>query len=305
MRPRSQSGTAPRPIRWPSPARTSGHEGDGAPPAGEPGAGAHRPFGLDPRDLCGEAGPELTRGLGFRTSLDPAAPPAPGTPEPRWLPLGHLAHADDRVCVELSAEVAGPLIAQLFGGRAGAGTADLAEPGRRSASWMALSTLMCGCLAEAFSRCLGGQRVDPIAGDAPRASGPKAGTGASLTARLSTPAAAGWLRLVPAVLSGTAAGAAAAAPEAPSPGSIAGAAPVDAGWAARARAQTLLLEMQLALEVARVRIPLHRLTRLRPGDVIPIEPPRTLRLMSGGRSIAQLPVADLGPGRKPPREEQP
>lgn len=293
----------PRPVRWPEattepPAATSPQARAAAAAAATPPAETlpHGPFGIAPSSLVDEAAPELAQALGLRLSLALVPPESGDDPDTagradRWAPLAILSRAGERHLLELDPPLVTLLLEIALGGDPRLG-GHAPVPGRQTAGWAMLATMLSGALAGACNRCLsGGARVSAEAVAQASAVGGAEERG-RLALRLDTEGGGGILSLrrLPHEAPHGARPSAAAAPAA----AAGPAASADGGaWRARAQALAAEVETEVTLQLGEIRMPLAALLRLGPGDMLPIERPRLLRLVSGGRVISTMPATAL------------
>jgi flagellar motor switch/type III secretory pathway protein FliN len=339
MRAQAASFHQPSPISWPRIPVASAAGGTER----NPDATAAGPdtlellFGVPLRAFCDQAGADLSQALGFQLALAEQAPAdAENTPDSANMVLmGILERGRERVRVELDTALAAPLVERTFGGPEGPATAHAegrtCVPGSMSASLRAIQTLVTVTIAEALRRS-GAGVVQPRPAD-PTARLPatpdwlgQSGEPRSFALALRARSLTGLLRIVhlppPAEpVAANADPASEAAAQVRADGASARtdrdrdrdrdrgtgrnrAAPMPERWAERAHALALGIELGVSLQLSELRMPLTRLCALRPGDIIPIDRPRTLSLMSGGKAIARLPAGTLqaqpGPGEHRP-----
>jgi hypothetical protein len=221
-------------------------------------------------------------------TAEPADPPEAGAGAitAERLLLCVLQDGTEAIRLELDADVAGPLAARIFG--AAAGEIGGMMPGTRSASWQAVRTLMSEALREAFVRAGAGGMLRADMSETPPTS---ADCGRAHGLRLHLPDAEEglmWLRPTEGSLG-------MAENKQPPPAAARVEAPEhDPSWRRRVEALARRTELGVTLQIAELRIPLAAVSRLKPGDILPIRRPRQLRLLSGGTAIATLPAAALG-----------
>jgi flagellar motor switch/type III secretory pathway protein FliN len=269
-----------RPVTWPRALGVAAPAAAG--PATKP---AILPFDVLLADLAAQIGPELARSLGFGLAAEvvPQHDDEPLQDEGDRLPLCLLQDGASALRLELEAGLAGPLAARMFG--ASPGDAYSPAPGARSASWQALRRLMSEALREAFLRA-GARGVLTIGMDE-QAARQNEGGGHAVRLRLAEADGLLWLR--PAELAPQAD----SEPKAASAARQPAAATSDPEWRRRAEALARQMELGVTLQIAELRLPLAAVSRMRPGDILPVRRPRQLRLMSGGTAIATLSAASL------------
>lgn len=241
--------------------------------------------------LAAGLGPELTRLFGLRTSARAAAEAGPGTADdgarrPQLL-VARLRPAAGGTALPLellaSAVDIGLLLELLFGGRPTEGGAAPALP-PHSASWATLSRFLGQAVVRALA-VTGG--AAPFTVVAPATPAVDAGPPPPWRFSLDLEGARAVLGL-----------------RAPRPRPPAPPAPDPAQWRQRALERTLDLALPVALKLAELRLPLAEVSALRPGAILPLERPETVRLLVGGQPFAEIAAEHFHPA-SPPEGEQP
>lgn len=285
----------PRPMVWPRAERGGGLPRATGAAAAPPPAGTALP--LDPATLAAALAPELGRlfALQVQPSASAGVPARPVTVARLPLARGQ-AEPETRgaagpatwLQLAVDAGTAGSALSRLYGAPGSVADGEPALPAgvAGTAAWLAFARL----LAMALARALDGLGLPPAG--APAVEG-RPVPAEPLPGAIDMALDLGGTRL--GLMLAAEGGAAPTEPDrAPAAGD---------GFGARLRAQVQAVTLPVTLRLAGWRLPVGRVAALRAGDVLPIEAPRHLDVMVGGRRIARLPADGFVDRGVPPRED--
>lgn len=271
------------------------------PPEPEPEAVAIEPappLGFNVAAFGATLGPELSRSAGVRVAVRPIETDGGQRDPQAMLVLARLPLKDGSLLFTLDRAGGSALLDRMFGSRPRDACPPLDRLPPASGSWLAFARLLSSCCQQAAAgSCTATAPLvipsRPMPPEPEQINGhlpPVAfaldvdGVPGTLLVHLILPAAERG-----AIRSGADAG---------------GPTPADLDdWRERATALTLALDLPVTMRLADKRLPMAQVAALKPGDVIPIDPPRLVSLMVAGRRFAQLPVDGLGGLRNAPRDK--
>lgn len=263
------------------------------------------PLGFGAAAFGASFGPELSRIAGVRVTARLVETPSFDTiaMDSTRLVIGRLPMTGGSLLFTMDRAAGSALLDRMFGGRPAAQYSPLDSLPPASGSWLAFARLVASVCQHAAQagNCRGiGQILVPPRPMPPDdttsqngwpASGQGGGQGSfadpdagpdSFSYRLDVDGVGGLLVVQPLL---------AAAHASPNRGQEVSAED-QAQWRQRARALTLGLDLPVTMRLAESRMSVARVAAFRPGDVIPIDPPRLVSLMVGGRCLGRLPLSD-------------
>jgi len=263
------------PFVWPQVKRPPAPETGELPPDPPP------PLGFGAAAFGASLGPELSRVAGIRITVRLWEDPMPEALSPMFV-IGRLPVADGTLIFTIDGHGGSALLDRIFGARPGDTICRLEDLPPASGSWMAFARLLAGACqqAAATGHCPAtGIFATPARPMMPDGDDNPTDT-PSFVFALDIDGVAGQIQVQPLVST---------------PGRLTDrdanlTPPQLADWRDRARGLALMLDLPVAMRLADARMPMAKVAALRPGDVIPIDPPRSVDLMVGGRRFATLPV---------------
>jgi flagellar motor switch/type III secretory pathway protein FliN len=279
------------PYAWPQVAEPASPRDEAAPVVEKPAP----PLGFNIAAFGASLGPELSRAFGARIAsrLVNEEP----QPDSRMLVASRMAVRGGALLFELDCSGASALADRMLGGRAAGAHPPVEALPPASGSWLAFARLLaqvCGQSA-ASAGCPSTAPLGIPSRPAPwDLDQEDAFEAAAAVLQLDIEGVAGRL-VVHLLLPGD------ERPRTAGTGR-ATARDIDA-WRQRAHALALALDLPVSLRLAETRIPMARIAALRPGDIIPIEPPRMVSVMVGGRCFAQMPVDGINPSPTAPENK--
>lgn len=255
------------------------------------------PLGFGAAAFGATFGPELSRMAGVKVAARLVEAPddeAAAADLASLLVIGRLPLQGDNLLFSIDRAGGAILLERMFGGRSGPVSKPVEALPPASGSWMSFARQVATACQQAAraANCAGtGTILVPVRPTAPGPDDLALGADPEITPfvyRLDVDGVAGLLLVHPLLSDASRAARRGVLKD---PETLAR---EQEEWRRRALSLTLGLDLPVTMRLADVRMPMSRVARLAPGDVIAIEPPRLVSLMASGRCFAQLPLADLG-----------
>lgn len=255
-----------------------------APEAGEIPADPPPPLGFGAAAFGASLGPELSRVAGARVTVRLHEGQAAGM-SATMLVACRLPVAGGALLVTIDGHGGAVLLDRMFGARPGDVARPLENLPPASGSWMAFARLLAGACQQAAS--VGNCPATAVFAIPARPMPPEPDDATvdvpPFVYALDIDGVPGRIQVQPLVST---------------PGRLSDrdrklTSPQLADWRDRARGLAMALDLPAAMRIAETRMPMARVAALRPGDIIPIDPPRHVELMVGGHRFATLPVEGL------------